>query len=208
MSLFHLPHSKKQEHLKFEISVTAKLMESLPAKYKHLRLTLTRGAKAVSTKEIYAVNQRAEPTAADATMKMVCTMYRTGSTGKFEEKTYKLSLLRINPRALREREKKIGSSYIDLSHYVNPNDGARGTTESLKVTMKVAESDSPAVLSLTIHSEWLKNYKGADGDVSSDISQVLLNFLRPPCIIHPIRAFQFGQHFDFPLRLPAGADEL
>eukprot|EP00291_Cryptomonas_curvata_P003095 CAMPEP_0172197642 /NCGR_PEP_ID=MMETSP1050-20130122/27593_1 /TAXON_ID=233186 /ORGANISM="Cryptomonas curvata, Strain CCAP979/52" /LENGTH=113 /DNA_ID=CAMNT_0012874271 /DNA_START=248 /DNA_END=585 /DNA_ORIENTATION=- len=103
-------------------------------------------------------------------MKMVCTMYRTGSTGKFEEKTYKLSLLRINPRALREREKKIGSSYIDLSHYVNPNDGARGTTEDLRVTMKVSESDSPAILSLIIHSEWLKNYKGADGDVSSDIS--------------------------------------
>jgi hypothetical protein len=35
-------------------------MTSLPSKYKHLRLMITRGAKAVSTKELFAVNQKAQ----------------------------------------------------------------------------------------------------------------------------------------------------
>jgi hypothetical protein len=53
------------------------------------RLTMTRGAKAVSTKEIFATNQRAEPRAADGVMKFVSTMYKMPGAGQgaiWEEK--------------------------------------------------------------------------------------------------------------------------
>jgi hypothetical protein len=35
--MFHLPHSKKLETLKFEVTVTVQKLENLPAKYAHLR---------------------------------------------------------------------------------------------------------------------------------------------------------------------------
>ncbi len=50
---------------------------------------MTRGAKAVSTKEIFATNQRAEPRAADGVMKFVSTMYKMPGAGQgaiWEEK--------------------------------------------------------------------------------------------------------------------------
>mmetsp|Transcript_13734 Transcript_13734/g.31709 ORF Transcript_13734/g.31709 Transcript_13734/m.31709 type:complete len:507 (-) Transcript_13734:912-2432(-) len=168
--MFHI-HNKTQQPLKFEVTITTQLMTQLPAKYKHLRLMLTRGAKAVSTKEIFAVNQRAEPSPSDGVMKMVCTMYKSTQTGKFDEKTYKISLIRINPRAMREKEKRIGTTYLNLADYVNTD--PRGLNEDVKLTMKVSESNSPAMVSLNIKSLWLKNFKGgSEGDAMSDMSSV------------------------------------
>jgi hypothetical protein len=43
-----------------QVCITVLSMSDLPAKYKHLRLITTRGAKAVSTKELFAVNQRCQ----------------------------------------------------------------------------------------------------------------------------------------------------
>eukprot|EP00291_Cryptomonas_curvata_P002690 CAMPEP_0172186482 /NCGR_PEP_ID=MMETSP1050-20130122/20785_1 /TAXON_ID=233186 /ORGANISM="Cryptomonas curvata, Strain CCAP979/52" /LENGTH=140 /DNA_ID=CAMNT_0012860655 /DNA_START=204 /DNA_END=622 /DNA_ORIENTATION=+ len=135
---------------------------------------MTRGAKAVSTKEIFATNQRAEPRAADGVMKFVSTMYKMPGSGQgaiWEEKKFKLSLVRINPRAVREKEKGIGYTYINLADFANP----MGVSESLKLSMSVAEGSLPAVLGLTIQMQWLKNYKGGDGDGASDISGLETN---------------------------------
>lgn len=118
-------------------------MEKLPAKYKHLRLSLSKGAKQAGTRDIFAENQSSQPNAVDGlnqlpaspplsthsplvsitafllhvgpisddggapgcgtgTMKMICSMYRAapGTPGMsatgFEERTYKLALMRIN----------------------------------------------------------------------------------------------------------------
>uniref|UniRef100_A0A7S0YWE5 Uncharacterized protein n=1 Tax=Hemiselmis tepida TaxID=464990 RepID=A0A7S0YWE5_9CRYP len=89
------------EALKFEFIVTVKSLDKLPTKYKHLRLSLTKGGKLASTKEIFADRQHAEPSLSDGTMKMICTMYRTpGASSRagsgFDERLYKLSLMRIN----------------------------------------------------------------------------------------------------------------
>ena len=161
--------AKRKAPLKFEVSITVLAMENLPSKYKHLRLSLTRGAKAVSTKELFAVNCKAQPAAIDGTMKMVSTMYKSGdSAQQFEEKMYKISLIRINPRAMREREKKIGNSYINMADFVSPD--PVGVSEEMKITMKVSEGSSPAELTLSIKSQWLRNYKGPDGDAMSDMT--------------------------------------
>jgi len=118
-------------------------LEKLPAKYKHLRLSLSKGAKQAGTRDIFAENQSSQPNAVDGlnqlpaspplsthsplvsitafllhvgpisddggapgcgtgTMKMICSMYRAapGTPGMsatgFEERTYKLALMRIN----------------------------------------------------------------------------------------------------------------
>ena len=95
-------HSKKGpgSSLRFEIEFCVTKMAGLPSKYKHLRMSLTRGAKAVSSKELFAMNSVAEPSAADGTMKkFVCTLYRSAIGAPFEEKKYRLSLIRINPRS-------------------------------------------------------------------------------------------------------------
>jgi len=47
-------------------------------------------------------------------------MYKAKNNA-FEEKTYKLSLIRINPRAMREKEKKIGTTYINMADFVSPD---------------------------------------------------------------------------------------
>ena len=36
--------------------------------------------------------------------------------------------------------------------------------------MKVAEALEPTIINLTIRSNWLRNYKGSDGDTNSEIS--------------------------------------
>eukprot|EP00277_Geminigera_cryophila_P028704 CAMPEP_0179467440 /NCGR_PEP_ID=MMETSP0799-20121207/48567_1 /TAXON_ID=46947 /ORGANISM="Geminigera cryophila, Strain CCMP2564" /LENGTH=520 /DNA_ID=CAMNT_0021272847 /DNA_START=232 /DNA_END=1794 /DNA_ORIENTATION=+ len=142
-------------------------MTNLPSKYKHLRLMLTRGAKAVSTKEMFAVNQKAQPSPADGVMKMVSTMYKAKNNA-FEEKTYKLSLIRINPRAMREKEKKIGTTYINMADFVSPDPA--GINEETKLTMKVSESSTATDVTLSIKSHWLRNFKGSDGDAMSDMT--------------------------------------
>ena len=43
-----------------QVNITVLSMTDLPPKYKHLRLITTRGAKAVSTKELFAVNQKCQ----------------------------------------------------------------------------------------------------------------------------------------------------
>ena len=70
---------------------------------------------------------------------MISTMYKSDKKDKpntFEEKTYKLSLVRLNPRAMREKEKKIGTSYIDMAEFVSPDPS--GVNEERKITMKVS----------------------------------------------------------------------
>lgn len=67
--MFHF-HSKKQTPLKFEVNIMVLSVSNLPAKYKHVRLMVTRGAKAVSTKELFAVNQRVNPANEDGLMKV------------------------------------------------------------------------------------------------------------------------------------------
>jgi len=164
MSMFR---GKRKAPLKFEVTVAVMAMEQLPAKYKHLRLSLTRGAKAVSTKELFAVNCRAQPSADDGTMKMVSTMYKSDNAGhQFEEKMYKLSLIRINPRAMREREKKIGASYINMADFVSPD--PVGVSKEMKITMKVSEGGN-AYLTLSIKSLWLRNAK-IEGEAMSDMT--------------------------------------
>jgi hypothetical protein len=67
----------------------SKVMIQILTIFRNRRLTMTRGAKAVSTKEIFATNQRAEPRAADGVMKFVSTMYRMPGSGQgaiWEEK--------------------------------------------------------------------------------------------------------------------------
>lgn len=72
-------------------------------------------------------------------IQMISTMYKSDKKDKpntFEEKTYKLSLIRLNPRAMREKEKKIGTSYIDMADFVSPDPS--GVNEERKITMKVS----------------------------------------------------------------------
>jgi hypothetical protein len=152
--------------VKFEVEFCVKSMAGLPSKYKHLRMSLTRGAKAVSTQEIFAMNSTAEPSAEEGTMKsFVCTMYRSAIGASFDEKKYRLSLLRINARALREKEKRIGSVSINLADYVRPD--STSSSEEIVVRMAVPGEDAAAVISLSVAS---RCYNGADGDAMSDIS--------------------------------------
>ena len=75
---------RKQQALKFEVLINVTSMTNLPKKYKHLRVMLTRGAKAVSTNELLAANQRVQPSATEGQMKMISTIYTGGEANRFE----------------------------------------------------------------------------------------------------------------------------
>ena len=83
---------------------------------------------------MFAVNQQVQPSAGDGLMKLISTIYKDDAN-RFEEKTYKLSLVRINARAMREKEKKIGTTYINLADYVSPD--PMGVNEVVTLKMKV-----------------------------------------------------------------------
>jgi len=155
---------KKEEPFKFEVNLTVKLMTGLPAKYKHLRMMLTRGSKAAPTRELFAANQRCEPTAADGLMTCICTMYKQPNSNTFEEKMYKISLYRINPKASMKKEKVIGATYIKLNNHVS----IQGVNETVKLAMKADTGN--VEITLEVRSSWQKHLKGTDGDAMSDIS--------------------------------------
>ena len=75
---------RKQQALKFEVLINVTSMTNLPKKYKLLRVMLTRGAKAVSTNELLAANQRVQPSATEGQMKMISTIYTGGEANRFE----------------------------------------------------------------------------------------------------------------------------
>lgn len=203
MSRFHLPHSKKQESHKFEVVVSVKSMTELPSKYKLLRLELTRGAKADSTKEMVATNNQAQPSASDGTMKTLCTMYTIpGQSGHFEEKTYKLSLIRINQRSMLHKAKKIGTSYINLAEYVNLD----GSSQDLKITMKCDEASKPAILNLNIRSAWLKNFKGSGDDAMSDISGMNIETASQATSQASLNSIDEDEEDDFPPEIEHDSD--
>jgi hypothetical protein len=68
--------------------------------------------------------------------KMIPKERKPGKSAQFEEKTYKLSLVRLNPRAMREKEKKIGTSYINMADFVSPDPRSVGC-ENLYVVLRL-----------------------------------------------------------------------
>eukprot|EP00277_Geminigera_cryophila_P039405 CAMPEP_0173097558 /NCGR_PEP_ID=MMETSP1102-20130122/34006_1 /TAXON_ID=49646 /ORGANISM="Geminigera sp., Strain Caron Lab Isolate" /LENGTH=453 /DNA_ID=CAMNT_0013989485 /DNA_START=155 /DNA_END=1514 /DNA_ORIENTATION=+ len=73
------------------------------------------------------------------------------SHSTFESQFFRLALLRINPRAVRERQKCIGSTLLDMAQYASYQ-----ATRSEYVTLLLAVSNAPpAKVELMITTRWL-----------------------------------------------------
>ena len=71
-------------------------------------------------------------------------------TTSMKSKFFRLSLLRINPHAVRQRQKCIGSTIIDLAQYASYN-----ATRKESVTLLIAVfNHCPAKVELTIQTTW------------------------------------------------------
>jgi hypothetical protein len=99
--------SLRQEVVRFNIVVQILDMEGLPPKYSTFQVVLQKGGKRISSGELLAdeKHRMVPDTGGAATLLFVSSMQRATSGIDFEEKMYKLQLLRVNPRSVMHRLK-------------------------------------------------------------------------------------------------------
>ena len=104
--LFGGGRKKHQEVVRFNVTVEILSIEGLPAKYTHYRVQLQRGRKIITSGDLHADDEGRMLRQTDAaTMQFTSSMQRAASGIEFEEKDYKLNLLRVNPRSTRSPTK-------------------------------------------------------------------------------------------------------
>ena len=99
--------SLRQEVVRFNVVVQILDMEGLPPKYSTFQVVLQKGGKRISSGELLAdeKHRMVPDTGGAATLLFVSSMQRATSGIDFEEKMYKLQLLRVNPRSVMHRLK-------------------------------------------------------------------------------------------------------
>jgi hypothetical protein len=99
--------SLRQEVVRFNMVVQILDMEGLPPKYSTFQVVLQKGGKRISSGELLAdeKHRMVPDTGGAATLLFVSSMQRATSGIDFEEKMYKLQLLRVNPRSVMHRLK-------------------------------------------------------------------------------------------------------
>ena len=150
----------------WDVQVALRSCDSIPLKYKKLRFELreSKGRKASVSDEVAVVNGQAQlPRGSLAIWQSSCTLdvdtalaadrddlsAGSGSTSTraqgscaVESKFFRLALLRIHhSRAVRVRQKCIGSTLIDIAQYVSQD--SHGSTRTDTVTLLLSIQNSP-----------------------------------------------------------------
>jgi hypothetical protein len=95
--------------VRFNMRVQIIAVDGLPGKYSTFEIRLQKGQKRICSGELLADDERkmVRDTSGAATLHFVSSMRRAASGIDFEDKTYKLYLLGVNPRAVMHRTKVV-----------------------------------------------------------------------------------------------------
>ena len=107
--LFRRGRKKHQEVVRFNVTVEILSIEGLPVKYSHFRVQLQRGRKSITSGDLHAEEGRVRRT---ETLQFTSSMQRAASGIEFEDKDYKLNLLRVNPRSTSKPTKVVTQTWL------------------------------------------------------------------------------------------------
>ena len=149
----------QQEVVRFGVSVQVVAIEALPPKYTCFRVLLQRGMKRVSSADLFADAAHRIQSDKDsaATLHFVSSMQRAESGLDFEDKTYKLLLLRVNSKSATSKLKTVGSSTLNIAEACTRN-GLQ-----LRLQLEPVNHDAPTSVELVIHA----STRMRDGDSDS-----------------------------------------